>query len=266
MRYMIAATIISAALFTGCKKEDSMTGIAVQEIGNGTTNVTYQLQTLVPPAGSLVKWDKGYATASAILFNGTHYNGEMIVREQFAAKDGKTVVLFGTPVLGSVNVPYNAFSSVSATIQLNPLNENNALFLSGVHYIVQTGPSDNPVPINTIPVQVMISDPIMLGSAWIDNVTINQPSYTAILSLDLSQLTNGILPRMLEIATATNGVVIISSTSNQNLYGIIVKNLQSNVMTMQLSAGIISAVPGQPITTSGKPIVATAQPSEPTIR
>ena len=236
MRYMIAATIISAALFTGCKKEDSMTGIAAEQIGNGTAKVTFQLQTLLPPTGSLVKWDKGYITVSDILFNGSHYNGEMLTQQQYETTVGQTLNLLGTSALGIVNVPFNTFSSVSFTGLLNPLNETNSLYLNGTHEIGQTSSSGGnvPVPNTTIPVQVMISDPAILNSVWINGVTINQLNYTATLFFDLSQLTNGITPQMLETAATSHGVVVISSTSNQNLYGIIVSNLKNNLMNVQL--------------------------------
>ena len=65
IKYMIAAGIISAALITGCNKENSLeSGLtSTAAATNGSANVTYQLRTLLPPAGALIKWDKGICGA-----------------------------------------------------------------------------------------------------------------------------------------------------------------------------------------------------------
>ncbi len=60
-----------------------------------------------------------------------------------------------------------------------------------------------------------------------ENVVItDNNSYTALTTLNLSLLTRGITESMLNSATRTNGTILISSTSNTNIYNIILKNLE----------------------------------------
>jgi len=46
-------------------------------------------------------------------------------------------------------------------------------------------------------------------------------------TLDLSQLTTGITESMLSSATLTNGVLVISATSNAALYSVILSNINN---------------------------------------
>ncbi len=238
IKYMIAAGIISAALITGCNKENSLesglTGTAAAT--NGSANVTYQLRTLLPPAGTLIKWDKGSITSSGLFFYGSHLEGNMVSKETFEGKGSGTWDLFSNPVLGTVNVPFNNYLGVSLAVGLNPLNGTNSLSLSGVFGVPPTG--NIAVPAQPIPVQVIINEPIVLNTVWTSNVVINQPAYAAAILLDMNGITNGIDAAMLENAQATNGTIFITSNSNQNLYGIIVANLQNNMINVEFSPGL----------------------------
>ena len=267
LKYMIAAAIISTALLAGCNKENSfensLTGTAAGErtINYGTANVTYQLQVLLPPAGALIKWNAGNITTNELVFNGDINNGEMMTQKQYAADDERILDLFGDPVLGMVNVPYNMFSSGSFTIDLDPFihtevtqteinhpGQTNSLFLSGICNIINEKASDrinNMPPIQAIPVVVIIKQRITLNSVWVNDVTINNPRYIANLSLDLGQLTNGIDASMLGNAEITNGAILITNTVNSNLYNIIISNLQNNLLNVEYSEVSLSPV-GQP--------------------
>src|SRR5580698_4420650 len=98
IKYMIAAALISTALFTGCNKDNNMAGTAAYETisGQNAANINFRLYPLLPPAGALIKWDKGYISVSTIIFNGVQNNGEMLQQQQFGAEVGKAFDLLGS--------------------------------------------------------------------------------------------------------------------------------------------------------------------------
>jgi hypothetical protein len=106
-------------------------------------------------------------------------------------------------------------------------------------------------PMQQTPIQLLITQRILLNSQSVYNSTIDQPAYTANLSLDLSQITNGIDPGMLQNAEMINGTIIISNSVNSNLYNIIVNNLQNYQLNAQLTP--------QVLTTSGPAAAVTYQ-------
>lgn len=57
---------------------------------------------------------------------------------------------------------------------------------------------------------------------------------------NLGQLTNGIDEAMFANAQTTNGVILISNTSNQDLYGMIMGNLQKNMPNAIISPQLIN--------------------------
>lgn len=237
IKYMIIAAMVGTVFFTGCKKDNNM-GTAAYEttlIGKNVASINYQLRPLLPPAAvNLVKWDKGYFSANAIIFNGILNNGQMLREIQYGTKIGKTFDLFGTTSLGIVKVPDNIFANASFEILISPINQTNSFALSGTFTFMnatQTGPT-----LQSIPVLVISSDPITLTSVWVRNAIINQPAYSATLLLDMGQLTNGIDATMLENAQITDGTIVISSNSNANLYSIIIGNLKSNMLQVAFSA------------------------------
>ena len=62
-----------------------------------------------------------------------------------------------------------------------------------------------------------------------DSVTITtDSSYIAVTTIDLSTVTSGITATMLLNAKLTNGTIVISDESNQNLYGMVIDNLEQH--------------------------------------
>ena len=242
LKYMIAAALISATFFTGCKKGDNPLGTAANEISKEGTivssNLNYRLGAASQTSNTLIQWNKGYVTASELFFNGLLIDGSVIKPGREMAKSGVTVDLFVPSSLGTVQVPFNVYSGASANVNLNPLNGNSSLWLAGTAAIINTVPDMPPVKMR--PVQLIIDQPVTLTSEVINNVKISQLNYTVTLTMDLNQLTSGIDAGMLENAMINNGIILISAKDNPNLYGIIFKNLQNNLLKMQLSTQLIN--------------------------
>ena len=85
-----------------------------------------------------------------------------------------------------------------------------------------------------------------LNSVMLSNLPINNGIYTAIISMDVNQLTLGIDDAALSVAAKTNGAILITNESNPNLYGIVVKNLENYMMNLKLSVNAMST-PANPV-------------------
>ena len=247
IQHIIAAAAIGAVLLTGCSKNsspenDMMTSSAT--VNTNPTTVTYNLQT---QAGNqaLVNWEKGYISVGEIFFNGNRPNDNMIRPEKYTGQIFKTFRIGGTSTLGSVAVAPSMYVGISAGIQLTPNLTNTSLLLAGTM-----------MPGNKfqLPVELLVDQALVLNSKWVENTLINQPAYTETILLDLSQMMNGLDETSFQNAQQTNGMIIISGTSNVNLYNIIVSNLQNDLLNMQIAPS-----QNQVVTNPGNAVAAPAQ-------
>ena len=121
----------------------------------------------------------------------------------------------GVSTLGNVTLPAGTYQEVEFEVKLNPTASEPALSVSGTYS--STGPA--------VPITFNISVPLEVETE-LNNVTVTaNNSYNALTTLNLSLLTRGISQVMLDNAVKTNGVIVISSSSNVNLYSIIFDNL-----------------------------------------
>jgi hypothetical protein len=250
--------VLAGVLFSGCTK-DSMDTLDSTAITNGNTArkniavppmIIYNLAATPVMYGRQMQWNNGYITVGALILEGTHINGDMISMEKFETSTNITVQLFAPVALGTLTTQPDTFNYGMFTIQLNPgnsiysvnsvdrtnsvnpANSPAAFFLSGNFYMNDI----RRVGGVGIPVQVIINEKVLLSANWIKNITISDfKTYTATLSLNLNNLTDNITPEMFMDAQKTDGTIFITNTSNQNLYGIMMTNLQNDMLQAQFS-------------------------------
>jgi hypothetical protein len=77
------------------------------------------------------------------------------------------------------------------------------------------------------PIMVNITDDMVLSAEKM-NVTVNRdiPDFSPVIRVYLDKLFTNVLPSLLEDPQITDGTIIISSTSNPEVYQIILKNFQ----------------------------------------
>ena len=132
-------------------------------------------------------------------------------------------------MLGNVYVPQLSCNNGSFTIDLGTTRTNSSLLLNGTYI-----PMSGAIAVPNVPVQVIITGPAQLNSAYVSNITTYTMNYwEASIILNTYQLISGINAGMLSGAIRTSGTIIISGTSNANLYQIILNNLQNNLMPVQ---------------------------------
>jgi hypothetical protein len=200
-------------LLVSCKK--SSTG--------GTTDSTMQFQ--LKTANSLVIVSRLTAPGSILWTSGSAAATEEKLE---AKKDGsqlefkssglQQINLFASVVanMGNIVIPVGTYTEVEFKITINQNGSNPALELNG-QYTSGTGV--------VTPVVFSLNSSFVLKAEQ-SNVTVTGNStITALTTLDLSIISNGITQAMLNSATLTSGKIIISATSNVSIYNIITDNL-----------------------------------------
>jgi hypothetical protein len=216
--------IFAGGLMTSCKKDQSLTN---SSSSNSTqSNVAFQLKAVNQSAvvnrlstitnktnGATIKWISAVASVSMIKFEAKNNGSEV----EFKSNINKTVDLFSdSNFLGNIKIPNGTFTEVEFKAQLTPIGNNPALELNAI------------VDLGTGNVNVIFrADENIEVKGEKANVTLTDSTlHNAITSLNMSSLVNGISSTALSNAVLTNGDLLITSSINQNLYKIIVKNLK----------------------------------------
>lgn len=204
--------IISSAmlLIASCKKETS-----------NTTGINYQFQTTnrISTIGRIesgnVVWTSGYGNATEVKFDTKGSSGDVEYKSSFHQR----IDLFpGISSLSNFIIQPGTYKEVEFKVELNPTITEPALLLNGT--FTSTGPA--------VPIIFSISTPLEIETQMNDVTIENNNSYNALTDLNLSTLTTGITQTMIDNASRTNGTIIISSSSNVNLYNIIVDNFKAS--------------------------------------
>lgn len=198
----------AALIFTSCKKEAS----------SGPAGVDFQLQATNTLAGiqrtdaASIQWTAGTATPASIKFEAKKNASEI----EFTSTAGQQVNLFNVAQssFGNMTLPDGTYNEIELKIQLDGSASVPALELSGIY---NNGTAN-------IPVVFRITTPLQIKTES-NNVTVTGGAFTAITALNLASFTTGISQAMLNSATQTGGSIVISSSSNANLYNIIISNI-----------------------------------------
>lgn len=218
IKMLTASLFIASTLFTACKKETTL--------GN-TASFTYRLQTTNPIANVLrlaqsnrvqgvnIQWASGAAAATMLKFEAENNGSEV----EYKQKMEQVLDLFATnSVLGDITIPAGTYNEVEFKAFLAPSGSTPALQLNGSF---GSGTA-------TTPIQFVVATNVEL-KAEKHNVSVAEGSrYSAQNNLDLSELTRDITASALASATLTNGVIVLSSSSNTGIYNIMLNNLQSH--------------------------------------
>lgn len=218
MKTMILPAALLFIAFTSCKKESTAENSATFRYrlhAASSTSVVSRTATNLRTESAQVTWTAGKATASEIKFEAENSAGEV----EFKQRSTQQIDLFAVnSSLGSIAIPAGTYSEVEFKAFLAPADASPALELTGSFTSGSTTKS----------IRFIVSAPVEL-EAETKNITIAQgETYSALNSLDLSQLTSGVSEAALRTATATDGVILLSATSNTALYNTLLKNLSSH--------------------------------------
>jgi hypothetical protein len=204
---------IAILFFSSCKKSDS------EEIASGMQiqlNVTNPLVIVGKVEGpGTILWTSGSAYATQVKLEAKQNGSEL----EFKSTIARQVDLFA-PVaitLGNITLPAGTYSEIEFKISLSPNGNAPAMELNGNY----TNANSQVIPV------IFSLNSVFELKAEKNNVTISiNSNFNALTTLDLAFVSNGITQAMLNSAALSNGKIIISSSSNSNLYNIIINNLK----------------------------------------
>lgn len=196
-------TVISLSLIglTSCKKEN---------VG-GDTALTFQLKTTNPTSTvartmATVAWQSGFVNANLIKFEAKQAGNEV----EFKSTVQRHIDLFALPTdIGNVTIPAGTYDETEFKIFIAPNSGEPALQLQGT--------------VDNTPVIFKVDNSNLIKAEQ-HQVTISGGSI-ALTTLDLAGLTQGVSAADFASATQTGGSIIISSSSNTNLYNAILNNI-----------------------------------------
>ena len=163
--------------------------------------------------GSIL-WTSGSATASGVKLEARQ---DGLERELKSSRI-QQIDLFASVMvnLGDFVIPVGTYTEVEFKIELNQNGSNPALELNG-QYTSGTGV--------VTPVVFSLNGLFELKAEQANVVVTGNSSIAALTTLDLSFVSNGITQTILNGASITAGKIVISASSNINIYNIITNNL-----------------------------------------
>jgi hypothetical protein len=206
--FLSLVLIGSLSIFASCKKNNDSSGFKYKLTTSNRSNVVGRID-----AGTIT-WTSGYATANMLKFEAKNSGGTEV---EYKSSVSQHVDVFTSLAasIGNIDLPQGTYSEIEFKAELAPNGSNAALeltgsFTSGASSTAVLFTVNSPLEIKTEKNNVVISD---------------NSSYTALTTLNLSQLTSGITEAMLNSATKTSGKIIISAGSNSGIYNAMLSNL-----------------------------------------
>lgn len=165
--------------------------------------------------GSIL-WTSGSASATQVKLEAKQGVNEL----EFKKTQLQQIDLFASVSvgLGNVVIPVGTYTEVEFKIDLNQNGSSPSMELNGT-YTSGTG--------TVTPVVFTLNGLFQLKAEQNNVVITSNSSFTALTTLNLAFVSNGITQTMMNSATVSTGKINISASSNTNLYNMIVTNLQN---------------------------------------
>ncbi|MDQ6609982.1 MAG: hypothetical protein M3Y85_09205 [Bacteroidota bacterium] len=216
MKLIGVPAVILFLSFVGCKKESlsEKSSISYQLKTSNTSSAMNRISSAGRTEAGTILWTGGSAFANQIKFEAKNSSGEV----EFKQNIQQQIDLFAaTSSLGTITLPPGTYSEVEFKALLVQSGNKPALELTGTF---TTGGISRPI-VFRVSANVEVK-------AEKNNVTVvSGTNYSALNTIDLSQLTRGVTGADLSNATLSGGSIILSSNSNSAIYNTILNNLSS---------------------------------------
>lgn len=214
-KILFSAAVFSTVLFAACNKDKRY------EANGGQTQLAYTLQVenlstgtqQRSTAGNIV-WTSGFANPVKIKFEAKQQDSKL----EYEAKNVGQIDLFAPNAIefGSFVLSPGTYKEIELKMYFSKHNSEPALQLNGLY----TG---NNV---TVPIMLLVDASFDIKTEQKDVVIDNGMSYVAVTTLDLAAYTSDVSENMWANADLTNGVIVISNNSNENIYNRILNNIR----------------------------------------
>ncbi len=231
---MMALAAILATSFSSCKKdtqgnsEPSSLSFRMQAV-NRTVSLPVQANGMKSgdTTSASVVWDSAFMLVSKVKFEAEmkSANGHKDSLEiSYSWRGPQTINMFDlTSTVGAVTLPAGTYEKISLTVnsEREDANGQPLFYLSG-DYTNAAG--------ITLPIVISVSDPISFKTVQKGDTIIagGITDFTSTIQVYLDQLLLQVDLTALDNATLTNGVLLISATSNKELYELILHNLKKD--------------------------------------
>ncbi|MES2700986.1 MAG: hypothetical protein V4649_00010 [Bacteroidota bacterium] len=245
---VIAATLMSAAVFTGCKKEGALTDVtpmsseaatardqqpvppAPQPV-NGQAALAYHFNIFPTATTDPYQWQKGMISVADVQMQGTFYypDGTQKLAVSYANPTPATTYSLFTPndVIGKLPLRAGKYDNMSFRVLLATQN-SPSLILAGTY--MYRG--------RRIPLQFVVNERVTLWAQWPQMQYLGAEGASGVsLFIKGESLVRGIDPLMMERAINQKNPeqgITISIQQNANLYNIMLGNLQKMATGIKL--------------------------------
>lgn len=213
MRNIFVFAAVATVVLGGCKKDATSASD-----NQGTGNLMYEFSTSDRSAdvggrtSSTFIWTGGYASVSEIRFDAKGDN-----KLEYRSRTPITINLFDSvSSIGGLTIPSGTYRKAKVKVEFEPTSTASALELRGTYT------SNNNV---AVPLIFRIDKDFEVKYEIREPFTITDTTqYSITNTLPLNGLLNNINDAMISNATRdNNGVIVVSSASNTNLYNLIIK-------------------------------------------
>lgn len=208
--FFILMFLGSLSIFASCKKNNGSSGFKYKLSTTNRSNIVGRVE-----AGN-VTWSSGYGSANLLKFEAKNSGGTEVEYKTTVSQHIDVFTALATSI-GIIDLPQGAYSEIEFKAELAPSGSDAALELTGTF---TSGA-------NTTPIVFSVSSPLEIKTEKNNVVISDNTSYSALTTLNLSQLTSGITETMLNNATKTNGKIVVSASSNTGIYNAMLANLDS---------------------------------------
>ena len=216
---LLSAVGVAALFFVSCSKESDNGSLSYRI---KPANFTASVGSAASAGGlavnvntnSSISWTSGSMNVSEIDFEAKKDNQE--IENEY--KNLVNVDLLNlSPVIGNINLPDGLYQEVELKLAFKKSTAAMPLTLKGI-YTNSTG--------EKIPVEFYFNEDTEL-KAEAENIEVKANDHIGYINLQLNKLLTNIGQADLGSATKTNGTIVISSTSNPDLYNKFIVNLNS---------------------------------------
>jgi len=218
-----AVTLVAGLLLSSCTKDNS-TGDGKLSYKVKPSNFTASIGPTASGSGLIIAinsnssltWTSGNINVNEIDFEAESKNAEI----EYELKQAFNIDLFDlSPVLGSITLPDATYEEVELKIVLKKSSTSNIpLTLKGL-YTDGSG--------TKIPVEFYFNEDFEAEVEAENLVVSGTNDYIGLINMQMNKFLTNVVSADLSGATQTNGVIIISSTSNMELYAKLKTNLNA---------------------------------------
>ncbi|MBA3828775.1 MAG: hypothetical protein H0X33_07550 [Taibaiella sp.] len=217
--FLIAGGLITTLFFVGCSKS----GSTYATNPSGTSNqMSYQLKTTNSTASlqrttalSTIQWTSGFANPTLVKFEAKQGTSEL----EFKSTNTAQIDLMSSvaSTFGAFTLPNGIYTEVELKIDLSENGSNPSLELNG-QFVNASG---------NVPVSFQVYEDLELKTEQHTITVDSTMGFLAITTFDLASLTTGVTETLMLAATRSAGdTIVISHSSNKNIYDIIVNNFK----------------------------------------